>query len=173
MLWQHPTVWILFSLILTACGHLTPVVYSEFANIGEDGMLSNWAYTFYPVPFDSTDINTGQFDLILLVRYTNRCTSKSVILDVESFSATQSTPDSLRVEIPLFDSEGTPLGKGNFGMFETADTIASGIYIPDGYTISLSSPLPDEKTSGVIDVGVKLSRTGKKELNLFKILHLE
>ncbi len=173
MLLRHPIAWILLSLLLAACGHLTPVVYSEFATIGEEGLITNWGYTFSPVPFDSTEIDSGRFDLLLIVRYSNRCVSKSVILDVESLSINRPEPDSLRVDIPLFDNEGNPFGKGNFGIYETVDTIASGITLSEGYTVFVSSPLPEKETRGITDIGIKLSRTGKTEFNLLKLLQLE
>lgn len=162
--------WILCLFILSACGRQTPVVYSEFVSIDEKGIPTDWEYTFSPAPFDSTERESGRFDVIVLVRYSNRCASKSVILDAESLSLDHCRPDSLRINIPLFDANDAPLGNGNLGVYEVADTIASGIIIPQGYVISLSSPLPADDTMGIIDIGVKLSRSGQEEFNLYRYL---
>lgn len=162
--------WILLSAVMSACGKLTPVVYSEFADIEGDGIPQNWEYTFCPVPFDSAEIVSGRFDLIAVVRYSNTCASKSVILDVESLSLEHSKPDSARVSIPLFFPDGTPTGKGNWGILEVSDTLARGISIPEGFVVSMSSPLDEEATKGILDLGLKLSRSGQKEFSLYNLL---
>ena len=146
---------------------MSPVVYSEFAPIDDSGIPQNWEYTFTPVPFDSAEIEEGRFDLIAVVRYSNSCASKSVILDVESLSLEHSQPDSARVTIPLFSPDGEPLGRGNWGILEITDTLSKGISIPEGYVVSLSSPLDEKATKGILDIGLKLSRSGQKELNLY------
>lgn len=162
--------WILLFMVMTACGKISSVVYSEFADIEGDGIPQNWEYTFSPVPFDSAEIATGRFDLIAVVRYSNTCASKSVILDVESLSLEHSQPDSARVTIPLFTPDGTPTGKGNWGILEITDTLSRGISIPEGFVVSLSSPLDADATKGILDIGLKLSRSGQKELSLYNLL---
>ena len=92
---------------------------------------------------------------------------KSVILNLEEFSLSHSKPDSLQASIRLFDNEGKPLGHGSYGVYEMADTIRRGISIPEGYSISVSSPLPMNSTAGINAVGVVLSYTGAEEDNLF------
>lgn len=162
--------WILLCLMTTACGKLTPTVYSEFADIEGDGIPQNWEYTFSPVPFDSAEIAAGRFDMAIVVRYSNRCTSKSVIFDVESISLEHAKPDSVRITIPLFATDGTPLGKGNWGVYETADTLAKDIKLAEGYVVSLSSPLDKDATKGILDIGIKLSRSGQEDFNLRKLI---
>lgn len=158
--------WILFAAVMTSCGKINPVVYSEFANIGPDGIPQNWEYTFAPCPFDSSEIATGRFDLIAVVRYSNTCASKSVILDVESLSLEHAKPDSARVIIHLFSPEGAPTGKGNWGILEISDTLSQGIAIPEGYVVSLSSPLDEDTTKGILDIGLKLTRSGQSGWSL-------
>ncbi|MBD5358284.1 MAG: gliding motility lipoprotein GldH [Bacteroides sp.] len=149
------------------------MVYSEFADVSEEGIDPNMGYTFNPVPFDSTDMISGRFDVIILVRYANTCASKSVIFDVESISLAQDQPDSVRVEIPLFDNDGIPYGKGNLGVFETSMLLATDMIVPEGYEISLATPLQTGETKGIIDIGIKLVRSGKKEFDLPSFLHLK
>lgn len=162
--------WILCLPILAACSQSYPVVYSEFADIDGEGIPQNWEYTFSPVPFDSTEMETGLFDVILIVRYSNRCASKSVIFDVESFSLQQSRPDSAKLNVQLITPDGAPAGKGNWGVFEITDTLAHAIKIPEGYVISVSSPLDSKSTEGILDIGIKLLRSGRKEFNLPDII---
>lgn len=165
--------WILCFIILTSCGKTTPVVYSEFVDIGDNGIPANWEYTFSPAPFDSTERISGLFDVIMVVRYSNRCASKSVIFDVESLSLEHTTPDSTRLSIPLIGPDGDPIGKGNLGVFEVTDTLARGINVPDGYVVSVSSPLPPEETAGIINVGIKLTRSGQEEFDIYRDLPFE
>lgn len=159
--------WALFSFIFASCSQISPVRYADFKDVEYGGMPQNWTYDFSPVPADSAEMLTKKFDAIIVVRYTARCPSKSVILNLEEFSLSHSKPDSLQASIMLFDNEGKPLGHGSYGVYEMADTIRRGISIPEGYSISVSSPLPMNSTAGINAVGVVLSYTGAEEDNLF------
>lgn len=150
---------------LSGCSQIKTADYSGFTNIGIEGMPTDWVYEFSPFSPDSTLNLPGVYDVVIAVRYTNNCPSQSVIFNIEQFSLAHEHPDSSRVEIPLFDKEGTALGKNRYGINEITDTIRRGYRIPEGYTLSLSSPLPTESTAGIQSVGlVIVDQTREKYL---------
>lgn len=159
-----------FPVIATSCFENAGVEYSHFAEIGESGIPEDWEYEFSPVPADSASFGKVPFDLILVVRYSSSTRSKDVILNIEDFSFEQEHPDTTELTIPLFNKDNEPLGKGNFAIYEIADTLRRGITIPQGFTISVSSPLPQEETAGIRSIGIVLSRTGSsRKLKLFDL----
>lgn len=88
---------------------------------------------------------------------------------METISLVHDSPDSARVEIPLFYPNGEPAGKGNFGVYETAYTLAKDMALPEGYVVSISSPLEAKDTKGIIDIGLRLTRSGEEVPNLLHI----
>ena len=159
-----------FSLFFSSCLQNAGVEYSRFTEIGEDGIPEDWEYEFSPVPSDSSSIDKTLYDLILVVRYSSLTESKDAMFDIEEFSLQQEIPDTTSVKVSLFNEENKPLGKGNYAIYEIADTLRHGIKIPQGYTISVSSPLPQDETLGIRAIGVVLSRTGSsRKLNLFNL----
>lgn len=161
---------LLFSISLSSCLQNAGVEYSRFVATGETGIPENWEYEFSPVPADSASIGKIPFDLILVVRYSATTESKDVMFDIEEFSLQQDIPDTTSVKVSLFNEENKPLGKGNFAIYEIADTLRRGIKIPEGYTISVSSPLTQEETVGINAIGIILSRTGSsRNFNFFNL----
>lgn len=160
----------LFSILCSSCLQNAGVEYSCFAATGETGISENWEYEFSPIPADSASIGKIPYDLILVVRYSSTTESKDVMFDIEEFSLQQDSPDTTSVKVSLFNEENKPLGKGNFSIYEITDTLRHGMKIPEGYTISVSSPLPQEETRGINAIGIVLSRTGSsRNLNFFNL----
>lgn len=146
------------------------VEYSSFIDISGDGIPENRAYVFFPVPADSLSSGIVDYDVILVVRYNSSAKAGSIILDVEELSLRDENPDTIRVSIPLFDDNDEPVGKGNYSIYEAADTLRHGIRIQDGYLLSVSTPLPREETIGIRSIGIILSRSGSGgDFNLFKL----
>lgn len=148
--------------VLMSCNRLPVVDYSDFVDIPPSGIPQNWEYDFNVTASDSADIISGRHDAVLVVRYTGKCPSRSIILNLEELSLSHQRPDTTVLELQLFDKEGLPLGKGAYGIYEIADTLHKGIVIPNGYTLSFSSPLPDGKTAGIKSIGlvIKQDRSG-------------
>ncbi|MDE6754262.1 MAG: gliding motility lipoprotein GldH [Muribaculaceae bacterium] len=153
--------WIAISFLICGCANITPVEYSEFDYFGREGIPSGWMRDFSPVPADSANFNRRMYDVILTVRYNSRCSSRNIILDIEEFSLSNSEPDSLRIDMPLFYPDGRPLGIGNLGLYEISDTLRRDIPIQEGYTISVSTPLSSKETSGINAIGIRLSGSGE------------
>lgn len=165
-------IWLFGALlsITIACGSCTKdssAAYSQFVHIAETGIPEGWEYEFNPLPTDSTLLPDTSFDEIIVVRYTNSFSSKSVILNIEEVSLEHERPDSLEIKLSLFSNKGRPLGKGNYGIYEVSDTIRKGIKIPEGYSVSVSSPLPGESTVGIKAIGIILSESSLRPFRLW------
>lgn len=156
----------LLLFLMPGCGPIKVADYSGFTAIGPAGMPTGWEYEFFPEEADSLLDLSIPYDVIVAVRYTNRCASRSVILNIEEFSLNQEHPDSTISDIHLFDEEGQPLGQGNYGIFEVTDTIRKAYRVPEGYTLSVSTPLPSSATVGIRAIGLILSDS-RRDNNLF------
>lgn len=158
--------------MMPGCGPISVADYSGFVNIPSEGMPTGWEYEFSPEASDSGIKLTGNYDVIIAVRYTNQCPSKSVILNIEELSLAHEKPDSATVEIQLFDNDGLPLGKSRYGVNETFYTLRKDYKVPEGYVISISSPLSTEATAGVKAVGLLLEDEDNREKIKNKFLQL-
>lgn len=154
-------------LIMPGCSHINVADYSGFANIPPEGMARDWAFEFSPFVDDSTLSTSVPYDVVIAVRYTNNCPSGSVVFNIEEFSLHHEHPDSSTVRLQLFDDDGFPVGRIRYGINEVSDTIRRGYRIPEGYTLTLSSPLPTDATAGIRSVGLVLSDPSKPQLKLW------
>ena len=147
---------LLFALpsVLKGCEDIRTPDFSEYTHIPPQGIPQGWEFEFNPMASDSASLVEGRHDVVVALRYTNRSRARNVILKVEEMSLWHETPDTLTLTIPLFDSNGRPSGKGNYGVYEIADTIRRNMKVPPGYTVALSSPLSDSITAGISDIGV-------------------
>lgn len=148
----------LLALLNVSCLDTENIVYSEFMNIGEEGIPEDWEYEFLPFPSDSSLAVDGRFDLILAVRYTEECKAREVVMDIEEFSLKQERPDTIGAALQLFNEFEEPLGKGIYSIYEITDTIRRNFKIEDGYSVSVSSPVAPDKTKGIRAIGVILSK---------------
>lgn len=153
-----PALVMFLSSAFMSCDRLPVVDYSDFIDFPPSGIPQNWEYDFNVTAKDSAEIISGRHDAVFVVRYTAKCPSRSIILNLEEVSLAHEQPDTTKLELQLFDKDGMPLGKGSYGVYEIADTLHKGIVIPDGYTLSISSPLPDEKTVGIKSIGLVLKQ---------------
>jgi len=159
---------ILLAVFATACHNISRIDYSSFVEFPEEGMPQSWEFDFNPTASDSAMVISGHHDIVVVTRYTKACTSRSIILNIEEISFSRAKPDTFSLEIKLFSNEGVPLGKGIYGVYEIADTIRRNVSVDNGYSISLSSPLPREKTVGIKALGIVLPRNDSS-LKLFRL----
>lgn len=162
--------WIVFSFLplfvffLSACDDITPVEYAAFENFPPSGIPPLWTGEFRPIPRDSDDISSARYDLVMTVRYNSRCRSRCLVIDAEEISLENMEPLDSRHQIELFDINGNPAGTGNLGLYEVSDTLHSAWRLPEGYSISLSTPLSPEDTEGINAIGIRLVRAGRASL---------
>lgn len=156
---------------LSSCLQVMDVEYSRFENIPEEGIPPHRIYDFSPVPADSASLDSIPYDLILVVRYSNKMDVSRITFDIEQYSLCHAAPDTTNIEIPLFDTHGQSIGKGNFFLYEKTDTIFKGIKIHPGYTLSVSTPLSRDDTRGIRAIGIILARHGGRNVykNIFNI----
>lgn len=149
-----PLVMACAALSMAACSRLPSVTYSRFERIGPDGMAPGWQYTFSPADsLDSTHMSTP-VDIILAVRYSASCRLSSLPIVVTEDCLNCGSPDTLALDIPLFSPSGNPLGRGVYGIFEATDTLHAALPIPPGYTLSVSSALPQGYSAGIKEIGI-------------------
>lgn len=139
---------------LAACVYLPTVHYSQFVSIPAEGMPKDWQFTFSPA--DSIDSIARQIpvNVIVAVRYAGRCRARNIVLNVEEMALDFEHPDSSAISLQLFTDDGRPLGRGVYGVYEISDTLRRNFIIPEGYFISISSPLPTDMTRGINDLGI-------------------
>lgn len=154
----HLASLLVMASVMISCDHFPAVDYSEFVDIPPSGIPRDREYDFAATASDSAEVISGRHDAFIAVRYTCKCPSRSIILNLEEMSLSHERPDTIRLELQLFDGNGNPEGKGAYGIYEITDTLHKGITVPDGYTLSFSSPLPDNKTVGIKSIGLILKR---------------
>lgn len=142
------------TLVASGCNRINIADYSTYVGMPTDGMPTDMNFELAPESIDTILDLTKPYDVIVAVRYTNSCPSKNVIFNIEEFSLNQECPDSLRMELSLFNNEGRPIGKNMYGIIEITDTLHKDFRIPQGYSFSLSSPLPPSSTIGIKAIGL-------------------
>lgn len=140
-------------------------------------MPQNWAYIFAPdAPFDSQNaaytssqksrqdsiaiakLHSGNNSAaVLVVRYTKQCPVRQLVVDIEEACLESQDTSANRTVIDLFDINGTPLGKGAYGVYEVSDTIHENWKMPQGYSLAVLSTLPRQSTKGIKAVGLVIS----------------
>lgn len=143
---------------LMGCDRFSDAEFTDFVDIGPSGIPEGWNYEFAPSLSDTTKNFTGSYNVVIAVRYSKLCPSKSVIFNIEEISLQHDAPESQMREMTLFDEEGIPVGKGNYGVYEVTDTLRHGYSLPERYSLSISSMLPDSSTIGIKSIGFILNR---------------
>lgn len=162
---SHACVAISLFMLSCGCGRINSVAYSEFADFGNDGWERMQVLDFAPWPVDSAAAASERYDLVLCVRYSGQCRLSSLPLIIESLSLADGSdrPDTLKVNVPLFDKDGRRRGKGPFTVYEVEQPLARDMKLPAGYDVSISNPLDKESTKGIVNIGMILRRSKKTE----------
>lgn len=141
-------------LFLSSCTLTELPLVSVVQDFGDDGIPQGVVFDLTTTAEDSASLSLSPNDVILTLRYTNRCHSRDVIFNIEQNSLRHTQPDSSQVVFHLFSTEGHPLGKGNYGVYELSDTIRKNFNVPDGYVVSVQSMLPESATTGIKSLGL-------------------
>lgn len=148
---------LIWSAYIPSCERHEMPVFSEFVTIPEEGIDPNAIIAFSPEESDTALKFSGAYDMVMVVRYTLQCPTESLEFSLEEFSLAREMPDSTRRQLKLFNSKGRPAGKGGYGVFEIRDTIHRDYFVPEGYSLSVSSMLPRDATKGIKSVGLMIS----------------
>lgn len=149
-----------FAGIMSSCLENSGVEFSSFVDIPESGIPSGWEYEFSPVPTDSCNVDSIPYDVMIVVRYSASAKPREITFNLEEISFGMECPDSTKLTIPLFDKEDRPIGNGIYSIYETTDTLHRSIKIPEGYSISVGSNIPQEETEGIHAIVIVMSRSG-------------
>lgn len=163
----------LVSLIATTgCRETDRYVYSEFAEIGDDGWDPVRTISFSPMPFDSASSAGLPLQVILYVRYDSECHNSMLpVLVEQEMREMPFRRDS--VFIKLFDSEGRHTGHGTLGVYEKSVVINEAVVIDSVYRVNLRPLLNKEDSRGILSAGVALRRQprpGERENILHRII---
>lgn len=141
-------------LFLSSCTLKELPVVSVVQDFDNNGIPQGVVFDLSTTSEDSASLALRPYDVILTLRYTNRCHSRDVIFNIEQNSLGHTQPDSSQVVFHLFSPTGHPLGKGNYGVYELSDTIRRNYHVPDGYVVSVQSPLQESATVGIKSFGL-------------------
>lgn len=150
------SVCLFFLLTILSCRKikLEPALpgYSNFIEFGNQGMMRNTQYDFFP--FDSIDVDTINklFDFNLEVRFNERCRIQSLPLLLEYRIKANEDIMEKNISLILFTPSGKPVGSGSYGLYEVSVPLLDSIAYSDAFFISVSTP--ENNTDGIISLGV-------------------
>lgn len=123
---------------------------SNFIEFGSHGMQPSIEYVFSP--FDSiSKIDKDFFSIMVVIRYSERCRIRSLPLNIEYLSATDSII-SKNLLVNLFHNDGTVVGYGNYGIYEVKFPLLNEIKPSPEFFVSISTQ--EKATSGIISLGL-------------------
>lgn len=155
---------IVFLSVMIACSGISDTEASHFVDFDNRHTKGAILFSWHPAMPDSSSLPSSHKDISISVRYTPACRISTLPLEIEFMSLTQDVPDTLYLELPLFNSSGQPSGKGAYGIFETTRTVASDTTISEGCIISVSSPLDRAFMSGIKSMGIIVSKPKHKTI---------
>ena len=142
------------SLAFVACRE-DETIWTKSINLPE----SKWDYGNKLVfePDSEKLIMDDAHRLVLFVRYKGDASLKTLPLIVETESSVDGFEYSLdTVKMMLFDERDIPLGRGNYGMYERADTFNLNYPIVAGWTLTVTPDVIGEETDGIVSFGISL-----------------
>lgn len=150
------------ALVLTAaCGKLDRTAYSHFEDIGGNGWDPAYVICFEPWPADSAEVSAERYDMELVTRSTMRkpLTRLPLAVTIEDADGT------LRSDtIVIGDPKGPEMRlKERYGVRECTITLDENVRLTDGYSVSLSPLCEPSATSGLINVGIMLTRRDTRQ----------
>ncbi len=100
----------------------------------------------------------GTYQAVLAFRYVDKCNVSRLDLILEKAGLDEPiSTDTLR--IPLFLPDGTPIGKGRFGIFETS-IVVPDFKVSNGTLLSLRPATEADTIRGLSDVTLLLTQKG-------------
>lgn len=148
-----------FTLLLPGCRRVEGVVWSSYTEIPKEGWDPIHVLGFSPWPEDSVCNPSDRYSLVLSLRFPSRQTLPPITLVVNQEDNERTISSDTIVVHPSAPSVN-PFGQGSYGVYETADTIARGLKLSEGYLVELQTLSPQEDTAGLMNVGLTLSIDG-------------
>lgn len=140
-------------IILAACDLNEHVAWSHFEKIDSDGWDPADRIEFIAQPADSLAALKEQYAGKMIIRYSGRraIAPFHVVVETENDNGPISCDTIL---VRLFKDSGHPVGKGNYGVYETEYSITPSQRISDGYSVTLYPLARKESTMGLLNAGV-------------------
>lgn len=148
----------LLGIINISCKENMNIKSTEFYDFTQEGMVPKLEYIFYPFK-ECEDSASVDYDLYLLLRYSDNCNLKELPLNIEYSSLSEDSVKNMHLKLDLFDRDDKKNGKGNFGIFETECLLLKNQKYQEGFFISVSTE--ELRTRGVLSMGV-LTELSKK-----------
>ncbi|MDE6682053.1 MAG: gliding motility lipoprotein GldH [Muribaculaceae bacterium] len=138
------------------CRRVNNVVWSKYAPIPAEGWDPVNVIPFFPWPEDSLNNPSDRYSLLLSVRFSILSNPAPLHLAIHQ-EDDEGTVKSDTLSIKLSPPPDTPIGKGSYVVYESVDTIDTGIALRPGYCVELQSLSVPENTRGIMDIGLILS----------------
>ncbi len=143
---------------LGSCREAGDTVWSQFSNVGPEGLEPQMPQTFRVEPADSAAARQLRHRVVLHARYPRRLALRPFRLLVTAECDT-GTFFADTVTVRPCTSCISSSGKGSLGVLETADTVTENISLPPGWTdFSVASLSPATDTKGLSSIGLSLER---------------
>lgn len=143
---------IFFSVCLFSCNKGNSEKQIRFQDLGNEGMIQNYPYTFFNSDLLGLDSLVNNRNVWLLIRYNDLCSVKTLPLRIEYVGLQSDTITNKLIDVNLFGKEDINEGKGNFALFESKVLLFRNTEIDADGFISISTPEPN--ASGIKSIGV-------------------
>ena len=138
----------------TNCKDRSDILYSEFIQFGNTGMIPFQDYVF-ETNLDSLYQKVSS-DASVMLRYSDLCDLKTLSLKIESSALNSDSIFQKDISIPLFDETGFNKKRDGYGLYEIEIPILNDIDKSEGSFISLLTP--DYNTKGIIAIGLIIKK---------------
>ena len=146
--------------IMSSCLENSGVEFSSFMDIPESGIPSGWEYEFSPVPTDSCNVDSIPYDVMIVVRYSASAKPREITFNLEEIQFRHGMSDSTKLTIPCLIRRTDLSAMAYIPSMRPPTLFIRSIKIPEGYSISVGSNIPQEETEGIHAIGIVMSRSG-------------
>lgn len=157
-------LFVLTVIFMQSCGKREMPVYSQFVNVNPDGWEAGEYLIYNLSDGDSTFLrsNSNRYDVIMTVRHTTDYPYNNLWLVIDRTSGPELISSS-KTELRLAEHGGSWRGKGIQGIYEFSDTVFRGIPLSSDEVISVRHDMPVSSLPGVLDLGMTVINSTKKQ----------
>lgn len=135
----------LLLIFMSTCQKSDHECFSQFYDIGSEGLLADSEFLYQP------KVSDGIYDILLVVRYTNKLDLESIPIKIEYFSG-ELNEIQYKSETINFSSQEDNIKKGNFGVYQLEMPLLNDIKVEDGFYVTISPSISVD--CGVISLGI-------------------
>lgn len=145
--------------LLMAAACTTPggdVAYSRFRSVPAAGWDEFDGREFQPFAED-TLLQPGRYDVVLCVRHNGRYGFREVRLAVEA-PGKEGVMKADTVTVRMADADGRFVGRGSYGLYETADTVLENVFLERDWSMAVAPAMPGGEVREIDKIGLILLR---------------